>query len=333
MKTFSLNKWAIDSIINLYKAAVDPTADETKILSVENPVTDQSTAVMDSAMQPYRWLAEALAKLFNKPIDEKFLKEFYIFVISNKSKIDKIKNTGGNIQILGMGKDGVAMQLGDFVLKIFLNDSTYQDAIAAQNRLYTEPEVAKTEAMIYEVGTLGNFFHNNLYYYIIEKMILPPDDVKSKLRPLISSIIRNLQNDRAFWTKTKIEFENPQTKQQAVETIKKEVDMIASSTKDSFSETISEIEAMKIVLKPTWISSLIEEIIMKYLTGRSDTNTSNLGLSNGEFRYFDSSAGSFTRADTDTGEKTNYQIKDNLMERDVLSDEAREEATVVTRRR
>ena len=49
-------------------------------------------------------------------------------------------------------------------------------------------------------------------------------------------------------------------------------------------------ESLKDSLNSDWLQFLIEEITLKYLTGRGDLHSGNLGLTNyGVFRYFDPS--------------------------------------------
>jgi hypothetical protein len=47
-------------------------------------------------------------------------------------------------------------------------------------------------------------------------------------------------------------------------------------------------------LKDNWLRLYIEEIIVKYLTSRTDLHLGNLGITNsGELRYFDPSYGNW----------------------------------------
>ena len=55
-------------------------------------------------------------------MDEKFNNDFTLFVLENKAKIDKTVPASPIPQVLGKGKDGIALQIaGNLVFKIFLS--------------------------------------------------------------------------------------------------------------------------------------------------------------------------------------------------------------------
>ena len=56
------------------------------------------------------------------------------------------------------------------------------------------------------------------------------------------------------------------------------------------SDLKSDVEKGISNLNKTWLQSFVEEILMKYLTGRTDLHLGNLGVTSyGELRYFDPS--------------------------------------------
>jgi len=271
-------KWALHSIIDLYKKA---------------EVSD--TSGLNPDLVKYFWLADALATLFNKSIDEKFNNDFTLFVLENKAKIDKTVPASPIPQVLGKGKDGIALQIaGNLVFKIFLNDGAYLDAKDAMERLHTDPTVAKTEAMIYDVGTFGKFLNVQLYYYIIEKMIPITEqskEVSVYLNDIVKSIIKEIHLNKKKWEELKIDFLNPETREEAKRFLKTEISQTIFAVKRVNKESVDFFnQNAELRLKSTWLSSLVEEIFMKYLTSRTDVHFGNLGITNfGEFRYFDPS--------------------------------------------
>lgn len=93
------------------------------------------------------------------------------FIIENKETIDKIRSMFHKApKLLGEGADGVVFDIGGLVLKIFKNHFSFEAACEAMDRLYENPELAKTEAMIYDIDVLGHILGNEIYYYITEKM-------------------------------------------------------------------------------------------------------------------------------------------------------------------
>lgn len=62
---------------------------------------------------------------------------------------------------------------------------------------------------------------------------------------------------------------------------------IAKNLEEEYEDRIVNINN-NTLLRGNWLVKFIEEIILKYLTGRGDLHLGNLGVTNqGNFRYFD----------------------------------------------
>ncbi len=216
------------------------------------------------------------------------------FVNDNKEKINSLRKWFTKTpEFLGAGVDGSAFDVGNYVLKIFSSASAYKAAMEAWTRLHKNPDLAKTEAMIYDVGQLGECAGNMIYYYVMEKMSPVRDSkfdssISRELRPLIRGIAYKLMHN-SYLKKFK---KNMPLKDDAV--IKKEVSQISTVISDSFKNDyhVEAINEWDPSLKPTWLPTLVEEIAMKFLTNRNDLHTGNIGVTNnGEFRYFDPAYG------------------------------------------
>jgi hypothetical protein len=219
------------------------------------------------------------------------------FVNQNKPKIDGLRHFfTKNPQFLGRGSDGAVFDVGEFILKIFRDPVAYQAAEAAMHRLHKEPELAKTEAMIYDAGKLGVFRNKDVFYYVMEKMIPISNidlDFKNKVKDLIRKISIAIMNSSIKDLKGK-------------SNIRVELDSIVEFIASYFnnSNLVKDITEMNrkhdkndnsmIVpfLRSEWLRLLVEEICLKYLTGRIDLHVDNIGITNnGELRYFDSAYG------------------------------------------
>ncbi len=213
------------------------------------------------------------------------------FVNENKIKINSLRKWFTKIpEFLGAGVDGSAFDVGNYVLKIFSSASAYNSAMEAWERLHKNPALAKTEAMIYDVGELGECSGNMIYYYVMEKMTAVrgkhDNSISRELRPLIRQIAYDLMH------KSHLKYFKKQNLEP--EALKKEVDKISAKVSLTFKDDrhVEAINEWDPTLKPTWLPTLIEEIAMKFLTNRNDLHTGNIGVTNnGEFRYFDPAYG------------------------------------------
>lgn len=248
-----------------------------------------------------KWLLEALSKLFESNIDDIFLKDAQQFIIENKAKINEFRrHFTGNPSVMGTGADGVVLVLNpSLVLKLFRSRFAYNAALQAIERLHKNTPGAKTEAMIYDAGTLGEFWNTNIFYYLIEKMI-PfdklslnlPGPIQDKLEETIYYLRREIS--KLDLTKLQTLFQDTKNPDIFDYEFKFYVSKMEILFKNNFEHDYLDIQdfiKMKpdsLPLKDSWLSSLIEEILMKYLTDRTDLHTGNIGVTGyGELRYFD----------------------------------------------
>lgn len=233
-------------------------------------------------------------------LNDKTISAAQFFYSSNKEKLDKLRNNfKERPKLIGEGADGVVFSIGpDLILKIFKDDFSYLKAKETIKRLHDFPELAKTEAMIYDTGELGEYQGHHIYYYIMEKM-----KPITKLSPTISSSIGKIasaigdyiymrsKEGRLLKIKSNIdEYMKTQSSREDLFKILNEMNkFIERFIKIKYINDIKIInDELKDNINEDWLKSLIEEISIKYLTGRGDLHHNNLGLTNfGLFRYFD----------------------------------------------
>lgn len=241
------------------------------------------------------WLVKSLRSLFILGKSNSSLKEINEFIYKNKSKINSLRRHFeiSDPEILGKGADGVALGISkNLVLKIFTSYNAYIQTVNSMNRLHKNPEIAKTEAMIYDVGELGEFNGQIIFYYIIEKM-LPLTRMSfiiyEHLSFIISTIKSIISKDKVYWRQFR-SYLNVQDKQSLLQrAIKMGAISIKNECISKNSSQITFIEnEFESKLKSDWLESLAEEHIVKYLTERKDLHMGNIGLTGyGDFRYFD----------------------------------------------
>lgn len=288
----------------------------------------RKTAALDEAnlnpdLKKYFWLAEALCELFDKQPNAGFNELFTAFVFENKSKIDKSLPSGVSPTFLGIGSDGVVMDLGNgMVFKIFLNEGSYNHAVEAMERLHAEPDISKTEAMIYDAGALGMFSGHKIYYYTMERMtpVKPSkpnaksEEIMNHLHPIRSTIFNEIRFDKRKWENLKELMLKKETRSEAISIIKSEISATVQLIKKENSESVSFFNNnSSLQLKSSWLESFVEEIFMKFLTDRTDVHFGNLGVTNfGEFRYFDPS----------------FEGSDNIILKDRVAPKAEDETII-----
>lgn len=241
------------------------------------------------------YLIQALRNLSWSSIDENFIGDVEKFYKKNKNKIDSLRKFYNKPPTyLGGGSDGTAFDIGKgLVLKIFSDNYAYQAAKAAQERLHKFPDIAKTEAMIYDVGELGKFENKKVFYSIMEKMKTidrsGPEHkfmynilsiIKEKIEPITESRewLLNKENIKDPKTYPALKVKVKRTSRLIAKNIREENRLLLKNIKDTFE------------LNNFWLDNLIEEILMKWLTGRGDLHAGNIGVTNyGRFRYFDPS--------------------------------------------
>jgi len=245
------------------------------------------------------YILEALEYISGLNLEhDSFLNAAVKFVHDNIDKINKIRSLCQySPRKLDQGMEGVVFSISDnLVLKIFTNQSSFQAAQEAQYRLYHQPEIAKTEANIYDVGVLGELTlpttYFTVYYYVMEKM----KPVKSLANEYphsylaVNKIIAQVQqevweNEKMFTSLT--DFYNAGMTQRLREELQSQVERLRHQPKISLMADQVD-EEMNTNLRPSWLPSLIQEVLMKNVIGRIDLHMGNIGVTSyGEFRFFD----------------------------------------------
>lgn len=148
-----------------------------------------------------------------------------------------------------------------------------------------ENENAKTEAMIYDAGKFTNSVGIQAFYLIMEKM-KPVMDLGSayqqKITNIISYIASSIMINISFWEDIKQNLTKVDLSK-----AKPEMERLANHAKVKYAKPIKELtDAFN--LRNSWVESLVEEIVVKFLTSRGDLHLGNIGLTAyNEFRYFD----------------------------------------------
>lgn len=252
---------------------------------------------LDKELAEYNFIVEPLFKFFRLNLDQVTIQAIKNFISNNKSKISEILNIGTTIpRPVGCGIDGCAFSISDnLILKIFKDKQLYNKSLETINRLHKEPQLANTEAMIYDVGELGKFEFAQLkipiYYYIMEKMkpvsTLNQNTIEN-IYDLIKSIVHLFYENKQTLKQIKNDLENKILDQTQ---IKEEINIYKKTLSEEVRKTnIEDINKIEnnIDLSSDWLESLVEEILVKYLTGRTDLHIGNLGISKyKKLRYFD----------------------------------------------
>lgn len=255
--------------------------------------TDTSK-ILEADLAHNEFLVNAVKYLYGY-VDFNSVKEL---IQQNRKVIDGIRSFFvGRPQFLGEGADGVVYAISpNAILKFFNDEHLYNETKKAIDRLHTQPDLAKTEAMIYDVGKLTTNNSENPYniqYYIMERMkpITSFDDVNFTyaIKSIIISVINYIISSRfSKWKEFKSKINDPKVHSLIKSEVMKAAQLLAPDIRNSHHKYIYLIESKNIQLNDNWLEVLIEEIIMKYLTSRTDLHTGNLGVTNhGEFRYFD----------------------------------------------
>ncbi len=199
---------------------------------------------------------------------------------------------------LGAGMDGIAFDIGGGkILKIFRSERAYREAIKSMDRLYKRPELAKTEAMIYDVGVLGSLRGKDpLYYWIMEKMPVTLENIDNfdleTLNGLIT-IITRVYDDMPHPMKLDISsnIEDPAQKEKVTQFIKDATKYVVTElNRHPYFAKENRLKKFETnhKLSPGWLETFAEEIIFKLMSGRVDLHEGNVGITNyGQLRFFD----------------------------------------------
>ena len=254
----------------------------------------------------YNWLVEGI----NQILGGYSKSEIAEFLAKNRSKIDSVRRSfeTQDPKYLGGGADGAAFDIGGGkVLKLFRDEISYKKALLAIERLHKSPSLAKTEAMIYDVGLLGRIGSypddprsgRDIYYYIIELM-KPARDFfadpwRTPIGRILSQIAKHIDDIKESKLKALKKAIQDPTKADLIKKVVREAAIqISSAIKNdpNFKSDVRETKDTIPSLKDNWLELYVEEVIMKYLTGRTDLHMGNLGVTSyGELRYFDPAYG------------------------------------------
>lgn len=241
-------------------------------------------------MVPYDFLNEILKPIIGNNVnDREFQNEKLKFIEENKNVIDKVINSFAYIpKKIGKGDDGIAYSIGsNLVLKIFKDQFNFIKSKEAFDRLHKNPEIGKNEAMIYDVGILGNFYGTTIYYLIMEKMEPINQGMKKHLAPIIGAIGTYIKNNKEIFKNLTKELYDPKNHNKIKLYLNSESEKIKDYIYSNYPDEIETIESAE-DLNKDWVKNLSEEILFKSITNRGDLHLGNIGLTNyGKFIYFD----------------------------------------------
>ncbi len=213
------------------------------------------------------------------------------YIKHNKDKLDKlISSFAYSPKELGMGDDGVAYSISPtLVLKIFKDQFSYIKAKDSYERLHKNPEFGKNEAMIYDIGTLGTFAGQPVYYYIIEKMETLNPSMKKYLAPIVGAIGTYIRKNKEAFKNISKELYDDKNNHKIKSYLDSESNKIKEYIEYNYKDQIENIESAE-DLNKDWVKNLVDEMLFKFITDRGDLHLGNLGLTNyGKFIYFDPS--------------------------------------------
>lgn len=241
---------------------------------------------------PYKFMDDFFKEISAGKLNYQELKEEKNkFINNNKSKLDKlISSFAFYPKLLGTGDDGAAYSIApNLVLKIFQDQFSYLKAKESFERLHKNPEFGKNEAMIYDIGILGQFNGQSVYYYIIEKMETINPTMKKYLAPIVGAIGTYIKNNNETFKGIKNKLYDPKNNDKIKLYLDSEAEKIKNYIIENYSDQIETIESAE-ELHPAWVKNLAEEILFKHITDRNDLHLGNLGMTNyGKFIYFDPS--------------------------------------------
>jgi hypothetical protein len=243
-------------------------------------------------MAAYKFLDPLFESMGQNKLNSNQLKiEKELFIQTNKSKLDKLISSFASYpKELGEGDDGVAYSISPtLVLKIFKDQFSYIKAKDSYERLHKNPEFGKNEAMIYDIGTLGNFAGQPVYYYIIEKMETLNPTMKKYLAPIVGAIGTYIRKNKDVFKNISKELYDDKNNHKIKSYLDSESNKIKEYIEYNYKDQIENIESAE-ELNKDWVKNLVEEILFKFITDRADLHLGNLGLTNyGKFIYFDPS--------------------------------------------
>lgn len=302
----SLNKINLPLIMNAIKFNPGVTVKEEKLLNKKENIPNLYLYIFELENKRIEDLNKKNDYRFKYLID--FIESYGLSLYTTETQLnDSINYNKQNIENmeklfnyapkeLGRGDSGIAYDIGkNKVLKLFKDLHIYNKALEAMERLHKQPKLADTEAMIYDAGYLGKFVDIYVYYYIMEK--LEPANQDLDIDQLITDIIFYMQEQINFskskyFSYLKLRFNEIIKSNDTFDDIIAEINnisvLISIKLKNDKKFNNIEIITEKYNLNNNWLNLFIKEIIMKYLTGRTDLHIGNLGITkNRKLRYFD----------------------------------------------
>lgn len=279
-----------------HSSILHPSGKIPKLFLIIGEYNDYETITDGRDIAHFMWLAEAIKRIDSCSLTDAIQETRYVLE-HNSSALQKIRKlfSISSPKYIGGGSDGMVFDIGDGkILKIFQDRFSYEKAKAAQHSLHKEHKFGKTEAMIYDVGELKGSSNAFYFYYIMEKMTPVYSSVwlSDSIKMLLSIIALELHNGIVKFNITKEELENKKTKLELHKKIRKLTLNLKKYIRENHSKLIKTIElaANNITkLNPKWLDYYIEEVIIKFITGRGDLHMGNLGITeHGQLRYFDS---------------------------------------------
>lgn len=293
---------------------------------IEHKKRDSKTMErLPAELAHYEFIITAIVKLFKYPYDDIVYKQTKNFINENIGTINSIRRFFKAPPVfLGGGVDGVVFSIGaGYVLKIFQDPHAYQEAVKAMERLHSNPKLAKTEAMIYDVGLLGNFHNHPLYYYIMEQMV-PANSISEEftvaLRAIVSRTFTEIfKNHKKEIKDLKTIVLDPKTTIDYEPLIKNMTRQVSDVVRAQSGKDIAKLEAAE-DLRPAWLDSLVEELITKFITRRVDLHMGNIGVTNyGEFRYFDPAHANHTTDNINVKFQGRERVNDTMHPKDAVT--------------
>ena len=308
------SEFSIDDVMPIYRIYKSPLKNKDDFILKEETMLKSSGTIpalyyyrlntiissglenLDKKYMKYFFIAEALSKIFDIPLNQDFNKKFEHFLHQNASTINKIMSEVKSFpKLLGAGSDGAVFDTGDGqVLKLFKQKFALDKAIEAINLRHSQSSLARTEAIIKDAGLFGLFENNPMYYYIIEKM-QPVTSLSQEDQIVLQTIVIRLKSriideiNSGYWDDIKEMINDPKDHNLIKSKVTRKAKALAALYSNIYKEKINNFP-MKLGVVKSWLELLCEEIIMKVLTGREDLDVRNLGInSDGEFRYFDPS--------------------------------------------
>lgn len=240
---------------------------------------------------------EEKAKVESVKLTTSFYQKINDFCIDFATNIANLKKSfAKSPTILGSGSDGTTFDIGGGkVLKLFSDQTAYNSTKKSMDLLFTRPNLANTEVMIYDVGKLGFIGRFDVFYSILEKLNtknVNENWYDSAISLLVDAIMSSFKANNIRLLSKLIEENKDKKAKILVDKMVNEVksQIIKDNTYNDYVEMLSDLtlpDGSK--LDNSWFTKLVLSIAIKLATGRADLHAGNIGISNNELKYFDPS--------------------------------------------